>query len=408
MRKPKPKKPKPKKPKPKPPKKPKRPRSRKPDPEKPPKRGPRPPKLKKPSKPKPKLAPGHIPPACAGLLDSPYLLDCWLDHHPKVANAIVWEPAPGIAATPLLPWALWTPANKAELRQAWTHARSWYASGMTSFPGTFVEDPPPNQDLMPDDAPFFRTVLDEKTQAWPLYLAHVAHSLAVEIGGWVPWSLRAYDAGTLEPLLSGWEMYKCDTNDGGYFDSDHPGGYVLKEHVTPSHPTFTFGFLKTNDLIGSTALATIGRVLDWCRWNLSHYEGYFTPQNAEYHWQYRGDAPVRRIIEGTVLLDPKYAQSFPTPKHWTAGCWGTTAFLRSLLRAVNIPVVAEISGCEHVVPFFAGEKRYLSHGDDPYNSLAKASYPADLLLLTESTFASWFPTCRTRATRRPAATSAAG
>jgi hypothetical protein len=132
-------------------------------------------------------------------------------------------------------------------------------------------------------------------------------------------------------------------------------------------------------------------MLDWCRWNLSHYLGSFTPQNAEYHWQYRGKAPVRRIIEGTLLLDPQYAAGFPTPKHWTPGCWGTSGFLRSLLRVVNIPVIPKVCGCGHIVPYFVGAGRYLSHGDDPYNALAKANFPADLLLLDEGTFANWFP-----------------
>jgi hypothetical protein len=237
--------------------------------------------------------------------------------------------------------------------------------------------------------------LDGPTQAWPLFLAQVAHSLAVEIRGWVPWTLRSYEQETLWELLSGVEMFTYDTDDGGANDSDYPG-YVLGgrsslEGATPSHPTFTFSFLKQNNLIASTPVGTVGRVLNWCRWNLSHYLGAFGPQNAEYHWQYRGDPPVRRILEGTLLLDPKYAASFPTPQHWTAGCGGTSAFLRSLLRAVNIPVLPMTSGCEHKVPYFMAHGRYLSHGDDAYNSLAKADYPADLLLLDEATFKSWFP-----------------
>jgi hypothetical protein len=44
-----------------------------------------------------------------------------------------------------------------------------------------------------------------------------------------------------------------------------------------------------------------------------------------------------------------------------------------------------------MVPHFVAEGRYLSHGDDPYNSVAKADYPADLLLIDEPTFQSWFP-----------------
>jgi hypothetical protein len=341
---------------------------------------------------------GYIPAECRELATSlsPMLLDCWLEHNPTVANAIIWEPAPGFPATPLLAWPNWSNTMKAELRQAWVNARTWHANGMVNFSGTFVEDPPPNQDFVQDGAQYFRTVFDAQTQAWPLYLATVAHSLAAEIGAWVPWSLRMYASETLEQLLSGFQMFRHDTNDGGAWDADYPGGYVLggssgREGVTPSHPTFTYPFLLQNSLIGASALDTIGRVLDWCRWNLSHYLGSFTPQNAEYHWQYRGAPPVRRIIEGTLLLDPQYAAAFPTPQHWTRGCRGTSSFLRSLLRAVNIPVIPMVSGCGHLVPYFVTVQRYLSHGDDPYNSFAKANYPAEDLLLDEITFKSWFP-----------------
>jgi hypothetical protein len=195
-------------------------------------------------------------------------------------------------------------------------------------------------------------------------------------------------------------MFTCDTDDGGPNDSVYPGGYVLAgrkslEGVTPSHPTFTFSFLKQNNLIAPTALETIGRVVGWCR-KLRHYMGAFTAQNAEYHWQYRGFPPVRRILEGTLLVDPQYAPSYPTPQHWTEGCAGTSAFLRSLLRAVNIPVLPMTSGCGHKVPYFMAygpslaNGRYLSHGDDPYDALV-GNYPADMLLLDEATFKSWFP-----------------
>src|SRR5262245_60446509 len=43
-----------------------------------------------------------------------------------------------------------------------------------------------------------------------------------------------------------------------------------------------------------------------------------------------------------------------------------------------------ISGCRRV-PYFVTEKRYLSHGDDPYNAFAEE------WLLDEATFKSWFP-----------------
>lgn len=142
-------------------------------------------------------------------------------------------------------------------------------------------------------------------------------------------------------------------------------------------------------MIGDTLRGTVARLVDWCRWNMSHFLNKFTPRNAEYHWQYRGQPPVRRIIEGTVLHDPAIT-GYPTPRHWTAGCWGTTAFLRSVLRAVNIPVL-RVHRCKHTMPHFVGAARYLSHGDDPYTSLAKADYPAELLLIDQDTFESLLP-----------------
>ena len=393
---------KPKKPKkPKKPHKPKTPKHHggrgKPNPEKPRKHKPGQ-KPQKPIAPKRRHRSGSIPLACRPLLHFQKLLDCWLEHNPNVANAIKWE-AGRSPQNPPIAWPQWTPSMKTELRQAWLDARAWHANGMTSFAGTVVPDPPPNQDFGVEGGPFFRTVLDGPSQAWPLYLAHVAHCLAAEIGGWVPWTIRLHPPATLEHLLAATQMYVRDRNDGGAWDSVHPGGYVLGgnhslEKVTPSHPTFTYPFLLENDLVAPTALETIARVLDWCRWNLSHFMGSFTPQNAEFHWQYRGAAPVRRILEGTVFVDPQNPPSNPTPQHWTPGCWGTSAFLRSLLRAVNIPVIPRISGCGHMVPYFVVQKRYLSHGDDPYNALAKAKYPpypAGLLLLDEATFTSWFP-----------------
>ena len=186
-KKPKPKKPKPKKPKkPKQPKKPKKPkRPGKPDPDKQEKKP-----GKKPQKPlKPKLRLSRIPAACKPFVGSPQLLDCWLDHNPKVAEAIVWEPTPNS----FLAWPAWTNAMKAQLRQAWLDARAWHANGLTAFTGTFVEDPPPNQDL-PGDSGWLRTVLDGPTQWWPLYLAHVAHCLAAEIGDWGRLSGRSLGA----------------------------------------------------------------------------------------------------------------------------------------------------------------------------------------------------------------------
>lgn len=349
--------------------------------------GPRPTRRPRPTWREPR--PGRIPRACFPLRHEPRLLDCWLEQHPAVANAIVWWRPPGSEGAPHAAWPDWTAQQKTALRRAWMHARAWHADGLRNYRGTPFEDPPPNQDPMPDDAPFLRTVLDGPTQAWPLYLAQVAHSLAAEIEGWFAWSIRGYSADELAHLLGGPNMFQRDRDDGSYFDSHHPGGFIVSETATPSHPTFVYRFLVGQDVLRKTRVHTIGRLLDWCRANMHHYFGSFTPANADYHWQYRGRPPVRRIIDKTPLTNPAWS-GFEEPRSWTAGCWGTTGFLRSVLRSANIPVWP-VTRCGHTMPWFGGVDRFLSHGDDPYSQLAKADFPARELLVDQATFDAWFP-----------------
>jgi hypothetical protein len=382
-----PKKPKPKKPKPKKPGGGKK----KPNPDKPGRK----PGGKKPRKPvrKPRRESrsGVIPRACRKLIDDPRLLDCWLEQHPKVADAIRWQRAKAGGGTELVAWPAWNTTMKARLRDAWMEARAWRAGGMKGSFGMPWTDPPPNQDPLPPGSPTTRTVLDGPSQAWPWFVAQVAACLAAEIEGWVPWSMRHLSAANLEHLYSSAKILSLGTHNGSNTDTDQPGQYVVGgqdsfERSTPAHPSFVWRWLATQDLVASTRIETIARVVDWCRWNMRHFLGEHSPDNSEAHWLYRGVAPVRRIIEGTLGS----VSASTTPIHWTAGCGGTSGFLRSVLRNVNLPVLIRYR-CSHALPYFAGVGRYLSHGDDPYNAIAKADYPAKDLLITQSTFDDWFP-----------------
>jgi hypothetical protein len=274
----------------------------------------------------------------------------------------------------------------------------WHQNGMTGFAGPDIGEPTANQEVLADDH-WVMTVLDESTQAWPLYLAQVGHSLAAEIGGWVPWTLRNYTNDEMFEVLSAWVRYHYTSpapND--YYHSVYPGYVVYGSDVTPAHPTYLFPFLKNEGLVGATRGDTIAKVVDWSRWHLAHFLGALSPTNAEYHWQYRGLPPVSRTIEGTVLTDPQYGGAVG-PYHWTAGCYGTTDFLRDLLRTVNIPVFKRSSGqtCGHTMPYFSTEGRYLSHGDDPYNSLSRqlTQVAADELLIDQPTWDQWFTNAAT-------------
>jgi hypothetical protein len=143
-----------------------------------------------------------------------------------------------------------------------------------------------------------------------------------------------------------------------------------------------YRWLRDAALVASTPLDTIARVLEWCRDNMTHFLYAATPDNMEDHWQYRGLPPVERIIAGTT-------SSFGF-RHWTAGCWGTSGFLRLVLRTVNVPATL-VTNCGHAQPYFPTVERYLSHGDDPYNRNTRDSGASGLdLLLDSATFEEWF------------------
>jgi len=159
--------------------------------------------------------------------------------------------------------------------------------------------------------------------------------------------------------------------------------------VLPSPPVPTYRFLKMNNLIANDRYHTIGRVLNWCRENLVHYAYGSTTKNMEDQWQYRGWPPVSRIISGTPYTG--YQEDI---RHRTAGCHGTTGFLRAILRTVNIPVKkiqVETTTSIHATPAFLSENMYLTHGDDPYSPRAKCTppYPAEELLVNQDKFDEW-------------------
>lgn len=324
-----------------------------------------------------------------------YPLDCWIKQHPRVRDAIVWEFSDGVNSLGPKPWLQWPASAKQDLRVAFENTVTWYNNGMSSYPGTLAPDPPPDMDANLKMQGVQSNTVFEPSTAWTIYTGHVALSLAAEIYGWVPWSLFDYDDVALGHLFNAYKnWFRFDDNiPNSIFNSVYPGCYVLRPAygggLTPANATYTFKFLKDNNLLRPTKVETIGQVLNWARWNLSHMSGPYTYQNAYYHWQYWGYTPLSRVIEGTVLTDPEISY-FPGLHHWTPMCWGTGDFLTSVLRVANIPA-KRIPVGYHSTAWFSGEKLYLSHGDDPYDGLSKTDYPATDLLINEQQFQAWFP-----------------
>jgi hypothetical protein len=325
-----------------------------------------------------------------------------------IKNAITWnKPAQCWAGLPVK-FPDWSLGQKDHLA-----IKFYQISNRSTYP-ELPEVPPVDvfpADVLLTETGTVRATLLDPASAWEYYIAYLAQTLHVELSGEVPWSITQYSADELDSLLNSRSLI-----DFVHLIDDNPVPVdkyaIFKYWVDPiaNHGPVTFGdpvrihdFLHNNNLIGSTSRSTVGLVLDWCRNNLRHYIGKNTntglddedtPANNVRHWGFEGYAPVERIISGTV--NPQYPE-FGTC-HWTPGCWGTTAFLRILLRTVNIPVerlvIGDPNGVLHGTCGFhlGNEIAYLSHGDDPYDLLSKAtpSFPAGELLIDHRQFEDWF------------------
>jgi hypothetical protein len=291
----------------------------------------------------------------------PFLeLDRWLSSHPRVRDAMI-SPTSGR-------YDNWPFQKKIELSEIFSSIRDKRSLNIC--------DPLPNIHSLEDDKDF-TTVLSED-HAWLIYLAYIAHSLVVEIDNWTPWSVDSYDNDSLAILFDGRR----------WLQSSHGGIELVDDmrRIVPAPPDYVFNFLTNNNLIAENQLQTIGRVLEWCGQNMFHYYG---PYILEDHWHYRGAPPLSRVIEGTPHI--KYPED--GIHHFTAGCWGTSCFLHTVLRVINIPATY-VRGGNHALPYFPSENLYLSHGDDPYFGLSRLQWAPEFqildLLIDHSKYEEWF------------------
>lgn len=309
------------------------------------------------------LKPGPVvkPRRQAGSLPN---LSLWLTMHPKLREALNWEGKNGAENYFKWPWD-----RKAKLDRYFQMAWNGEAYGLP--------DPPANLKAQVDG----QTVqqLLSGVDALNLYLATAAQSLALEAGRHLPWQLEDSAPADIAVILDSREMF-TRWEDGRYMVYGHRTGFVL-----PPPPDAGYAFMQ--DKIGRDRFGTIVSVLDWAGRNLIHFEGEITAKNMEAQWQYRGLPPATRMIKGTYYSREGGGVSF---SRRTAGCTGTSGFLRAVLRCVNIPVRL-VEACGHITVYFPTEKRYLSHGDDPYSRTDGWGTPcaAAKLLIDEATFNSW-------------------
>lgn len=306
------------------------------------------------------------------------LMTQWLDARPDVRAAMVfydggaWNGYDG-----------WTSARRDELQQRFTEA--WYDIE------TPLAYPPPNLlDPGPTDSGAGVHGLDDAAE---LYLSNVAHSMLTELDGRVPWTLDDYDAQELALLLDA-RTYYADTVwcADGLCIPENLGLRVRHNWGFPAPGGLNWAFMESDVGIGVDRLQTIANSLEWSRDNLFHFAGGLSQaQSYEYYWDYAGPVPALSVMDGTDPegLLPNAAFTYDAGfGHWTAGCHGTNMLLQSFLRAANIPV--EYVHPHHATPHFPSEGKWLTHGDDPYNGMADADYPAELMLIDDATYDEWF------------------
>ncbi|RLJ64651.1 hypothetical protein [Sulfurisoma sediminicola] len=333
------------------------------------------------------------------LFGRPPSVSCWLRAHPNVANAIKWQvmfqvSAYDIPETAKRAWPNWSSQERARLDTAFDEAWEWMQaqSGTFSASAEGLPYPPVNvRDTTNDnDSPWTGV---SAAYAWDLFTRWIALELVVEIGHHVPWSVTAYNDEQLQVLFDSAAIMSRLVDDSFTVATGSPGhgNYVKRKDnlgaslIAP--PRYTYAFLANGHIIGASRIGTIGNLLQWVRDNLVHYYGAFTYLETGNHWQYRGNPPITGIIEGTINPAIGAGGQF---NHWTAGCHGTTGFIRNVLRAANIPVHIS-TVCGHSQACFITEGVYLDHGDDPYNSTFKSTgQPAAALLIDHNTYVSWF------------------
>lgn len=323
-------------------------------------------------------------------------IEPWIASHPKVAYSIQWEAeryvGPGYFATGRgkVSYYHWTAQQKQALEEAYQQALTWYqsANAVDNLNETIAYPPVNIEDTSNDNRAAYTSVTQE--YAWDFYLRWVAWTLVAETQHQFPWSILDYDAEELKVLLDSSSLFARVNSDEYEMASGsfaHPN-FIRRANnrggSLAAPPRYTYAFLSKSGLIGATRRETIVNLLNWGSENLVHFYGEGTYGNQEAHWQYRGAPPITRIIEGTIR------ETESAPRHWTAGCHGTTGFLRNVLRAANIPVQIA-NRCGHSQPYFMTEGLYLDHGDDIYNSVFTGlGVSAEELLISSETHARWF------------------
>jgi len=250
-------------------------------------------------------------------MTAPY--DEYLNRYPTVRAAITWD---GVSYDD---WSQYTPTHDFH-----TNLKYYYSvieAGKEIY-----------YTFLPDFAPPLTNGYMTIESASDIFLAHVAHSLWIEITGAVPWRLHNYDTGKLAMILGGPNMFKKGTGNASHL-------YMINENVSgkgmPTRPDKSYRFLTGSDpsirsgnsLIRKDKRGTIWEVFRWLRDNLGHGTQGLSEEKRIEAYGYPGPQPIEKMF--TRTLKPG---SVLGPRYWVHdGCHGAAALAVWLLRVINIP-----------------------------------------------------------------------
>lgn len=334
-----------------------------------------------------------------GITPNGEVLECWLELNPGVRFALMWEEVNlETGEVDTLNYDEWDFLMRNYLNVTFYQYWQWLNSDLTQFNGPILVDPPINQvHLQVGQA---AVTSFSRYDALNLYIQTVAHSLALEIGGFVPWSVLNYSFFDLVQLFSSHFIFHAGHFDAVTLSNPTPvvfNGWWPYGDITNSPPKRIFEFLVHENMIRMTHYDSISRVLKWSRETMKHSAGMLLAEDAYNHWQYSGSPPLRRILEGTPRLDPPGDVS-----SWMQGCHGVSFFFFHLLRGINIPVATTWipnfgPPGGHRAPVFHTIDRTLSHGDDAYHiriknipSIDPSYIPPDKIMISSDQFVQWF------------------
>lgn len=306
-----------------------------------------------------------------GTLTPMFTLENWLSTRISIRDTINWQNTDGS----IVNYKNWTATQKNELAAMYKLILGNQSPGLEAAP-VMSSTPGPAENASTRLSP---------ASAWKYYMAYVAQSLVMEGDVRLNWSLLTYGVEQLTLLFDSRNLFRWTPVFNAYSIPLELG------NCTPGDPYRIYTFLKDNNLIGNNRFDTVVNLVGWCR-QLAHFSGGLDAANVYNQWQYYGLPPAEYIISGTKLAD---SPNSPL-QHRTAGCWGTTGFLRIALRTLNIAVQLEQRGGQgkiHAIPhFYTGSSYYMSHGDDPYNAMSSTSpdMPNAKLLIDQTTFTNWF------------------